>query len=396
MPDTDDATRRARDAIDDAREVVLATHRAIHADPELGLEEVRSARRLVEGIGTATGVQAELGVGSLPTAVRAEAGSGELVITLVAEYDALPGIGHGCGHNVIAGAALGAFTGLAAVADELGITVRLLGTPAEENAGGKVTMLDEGAFDGTSAALMVHAAGEDVLTMDPFASAQVSVEFTGRESHASAAPHLGINALDALTVMLTAIGLNRQQLAPLQQVHGVVDAGGVAPNIIPGRAAGRWMARAADLESLDRVLDVVRRSAEAGAVATGAGLEITEPTARYADLRPDPDLSAFYADALASVGRTAAAPWPRAGSTDMGNVSQRFPSIHPMIGLGDPGVALHTVELTRLAGSEAGDRAVVDGATLLATTAIHAALTPGVRARLLRSARDGQVPPATS
>ncbi|AMB60550.1 hypothetical protein AWU67_13555 [Microterricola viridarii] len=365
-----------------AQDTVLGLHRTIHAHPELGLEEHAAARALVAAVAE-LGFDAELGLGSLPTAVRAEAGSGELVITLCAEYDALPEIGHGCGHNVIAGAAFGAFAALAPLADELGVTVRLLGTPAEENAGGKVTMLNEGAFDGTHAALMVHPAGEDVPWMDPLASGILMVEFTGREAHASAMPWMGANALDAMTIMLTAIGLARQQLEPYQQIHGVIDHAGSAPNVIPGSASGRWMVRAADKDSLQRVVDVVRRCAEAGALAAAVTVSITEGPFRYENLTPDAELTAAYIENLARVGRTAAAPWPKAGSTDMGNISQRFPSIHPMLGLGEPGVVIHTPALAALAGSAAGDAAVLDGAILLAATAIDAALTPQLRARLL-------------
>ena len=384
--DAREAKNRAAVAVDAARATILGTHRAIHAAAETGLQEFRSVRLLADGIRAATGVTAQVGVGSLPTALRAEAGNGELVITLCAEYDALPEIGHGCGHNVIAGAALGAFTALVPMVDDLGITVRLLGTPAEENAGGKVTMLDEGAFDGTHAALMVHPAGADTIEMDTFASALVHVEFVGREAHASASPHLGINALDALTIMLTAIGLARQQFEPLQQVHGVVEHAGTAPNVIPGRAAGRWMARAADTEALQRVIDVVRRCAEGGAHAAGAQVEITEAAFRYANLRSDPDLTASYVANLPGVGRHPGPLWPKAGSTDMGNISHRFPTIHPMIGLAEPSLVLHTSQMAALAGAEPGDRAVLDGAYLLAATAVDAALTPALRERLITTA----------
>ncbi|MEU5850673.1 amidohydrolase [Saccharopolyspora shandongensis] len=386
MPDilaVDEAKSRVRAAVEANRDAVIDVSRRIHADPEIGLQETRAARLLVDRIGAATGVEATLGLGSLPTAFRAEVGSGELVVTLCAEYDALPEIGHGCGHNIIAASAFGAFTALAPIADDLGITVRLLGTPAEENAGGKVTLLDEGAFDGTHAALMVHPGPEDSIEMNPYASGGIQIEFTGREAHASAAPHDGVNALDAMTIMLTAIGLARQQLEPSQQIHGIVQHGGAAPNVIPGSAGGVWMGRAATAEALERVIAVIRRCAEAGAHATGAAVTLTEGPFRYLDLRTDAGLNVAYAANLESVGRVAGVPMPRGGSTDMGNVSHRFPCIHPVIGLGDPVAVPHTPGFAALAGSEPGDRAAVDGATLLASTVVDAAVDKALRVRLL-------------
>ena len=373
---------QVRGAVAAAREDIVGISRSLHADPETGLQEERSARLLVGRIEELTGIPAQLGLGTLPTAFRAEAGSGELVITLCAEYDALPDIGHACGHNIIAAAAVGAFTALAPLADELGLTVRLLGTPAEENAGGKVTMLDEGAFNGTHAALMVHPGPYDSIAMDPLASGMIEIEFTGVESHASAAPHEGVNALDAMTIMLTAIGLARQQLEPYQQIHGIVRHAGSAPNVIPGAAGGTWMARAATAEALERVMGVIRRCAEAGAHATGATVSFKEGPFRYLDLRPDASLNAAYAANLDQLGRTAQS-FPKGGSTDMGNVSHRFPTIHPMIGFGDTNALPHTPEFAQLAGSEPGDKAAIDGAILLALTAVDAALSPALRKHLL-------------
>ena len=376
------AKSRTRESLALIADEIVALSRDLHAHPELGLEETRSSRVIVDAVERLTGVHSVLGLGSLPTAFRAETGTGELVVTLCAEYDALPGIGHACGHNVITAAAVGAFTLLAPLADELGITVRLLGTPGEENAGGKSTMLKEGSFEGTHAALMVHPGPLDALGMDSLASGGIDIEFTGQQAHASAAPHEGINALDAMTIMLTAIGLARQQLEPYQQIHGYVRHAGSAPNVIPGAAGGTWMARADTAESLNRVMGVIRRCAEAGAHATGAKVAFSEGDFRYLDLRPDAALNAAYGENLAAMGRTTIT-MPKGGSTDMGNVSHEFPSIHPMIGFDAPTTLPHTVEFAALAGAEPGDRASLDGAVLLASTVIDAALNPELRTRLL-------------
>ncbi|MGL3805597.1 M20 family metallopeptidase [Paeniglutamicibacter sp. R2-26] len=384
MPELDmrGAKRAAGGNLAAIKDEVVGVSRHLHANPETGLAEVRSAGYLLESVERLTGIGGTLGLGSLPTAFRVEAGNGDLVITLCAEYDALPDIGHGCGHNIIAAAAVGAFAALAPIADSLGMTVRLLGTPAEENAGGKVTLLEEGYFDGTHAALMVHPGPFDSVRMDPLASGAIEVEFSGRPAHASASPHEGVNALDALTIMLTAIGLARQQLEPFQQIHGFVRHAGTAPNVIPGAAGGTWMARGATAESLGRVMEVIRRCAEAGAHATQATVTFREGSFQYHDLIPHDALDGAYEANLNDLGRTSS-PFPKGGSTDMGNVSHRFPSIHPMIGLGQPAAVIHTEEFARLAGSETGDQAAIDGAFLLAMTAVDAALDPALRARLL-------------
>lgn len=383
-PTREELKQRASEHVRDHAAALLELSHRISANPEIGLQEVQASQWLHDAAGQAPNTHSSLGVGGLPTAFLAEAGTGELVLSICAEYDALPEVGHGCGHNVIATAALGAFWALAPLADELNATIRLIGTPAEENEGGKITLMDAGVFDGTHAAMMVHPGPVDEVSMNPFASGGISARFIGREAHASLSPHRGINALDALTIALTAVGLARQQLEPGQQIHGSIAERGGAPNVIPGSSAAVWMVRATSMESLDRVTDTVIRCIRAGALATGCEVEIeAEREGRYSNMRIDADLTEAYRHNAERLGREPRSVSGNGGSTDMGNVSQRFPSIHPMIGLGDEGLTLHTAEFASKAAGPAGDSAALDGAILLAQTAIDLACDSSVRARLL-------------
>ncbi|PYI64693.1 amidohydrolase [Arthrobacter livingstonensis] len=364
-------------------ESILEFSHKLHHHPETGFQEYRAVQWLADELKSIPGVRIEVGLGDLPTALKAEAGTGELVLTICAEYDALSGIGHACGHNVIASAALGAFTALASLADRLDITVRLLGTPAEENGGGKVLMLEHGDFDGTHAAMMIHPGDVDEVEMLPYACAGYGVSFHGRSSHASTQPWDGINALDALTVALTAIGLARQQLEPGQQIHGCVDGAGTAPNVIPELATGQWMVRALDIDSLARVTAVLKRCLEAGALAAGARLEFVQDGPVYADLRTDRSMAEIFSANSANLGRPMGPASRRGGSTDMANVSHRFPTIHPMISLGDGCPSIHSAEFAAVASSEAGDKAIWDGALAMAWSCIDLAMSGDARDRLL-------------
>ena len=365
-------------------QLIELSHR-IHGAPELSFQEERAAAWLGQALADA-GFALERGVCGLPTALRARSGRGDLDVALVAEYDALPGVGHACGHNVIAASALGAALLLQPLADALGLTVTFLGTPAEEGGGGKIVMLERGGFEGVHAALMVHPYPFE-LAQTPTIAAQVfEVHYYGKEAHASAFPELGINAGDALTIAQVAIGLLRQRLRPTDRIHGIVKKGGEASNIIPAHTVGAYMARARTLGELEEVMAQVRRCFEAGALATGARLDV-KAEAPYAELRCDPDLEAAYVANARTLGREpgemTAEVFKRAFSTDMGNVSQVIPSIHPGLSLDCFPDANHQPEFAAHAASGAGDRAVLDGALLLAWTAIDAATTPELRARLL-------------
>ncbi|WP_405783913.1 M20 family metallopeptidase [Streptomyces sp. NBC_00859] len=362
---------------------LVALSHGLHEEPETALHEHRSAARVADLL-EAGGFTVTRGVADLPTALVATSGTGGLVIGFCAEYDALPDIGHACGHNVNGASAVGAALGLAAVADELDLTVKLIGTPAEEDIGGKVLLLDAGAFDDVAAAMMVHAAPDDSVGASSLAIGSWDITYRGRPSHAALAPWEGVNALDALTVAHTAVGLLRQQLRPGVAVHGIVTEGGQAVNVIPARSRARCEVRARTVEQLDEAWQRVRACFEAGALATGAELELSSHGRDFADLRQDPDMTRAYVEALGELGRTATSRHGESmASTDMGNVSQHVPTIHPTIGYETGGAKQHTPEFTTYGKSPGADRAVLDGAAALALTGAALAMSPSQRSRLL-------------
>ncbi|WP_068014515.1 M20 family metallopeptidase [Nocardia mexicana] len=373
-------------AIDAATDRLIALSHDIHAEPELAFAETRSIAKTLVPL-RERGFAIETPVAGLDTAFTATYGSGELVVGICAEYDALPEIGHACGHNIIAASSVGAALGLAEVADACGITVKVFGTPAEESGGGKVLMLERGVFDGTAMAMMVHPGPYDIVGARSLALADVSIAFHGREAHASAAPEQGRNAGDAVTVAQVALGLLRQHLNPGQQLHGIVKAGGVAPNIVPGHAELLYYLRAVDSASLD---DLMRRASacfEAGALATGCTHEIRTLAPTYTELTPDPALLCAYREQILGMGRVPLAPELEAarplGSTDMGNVTNVIPGIHPVIGIDAGGAVTHQPEFAAACITPSADLAVTDGATALARTAIHLAGDQFHRDRLL-------------
>jgi amidohydrolase len=385
---TMEAKAGARERFDAVRERVIALSHRIHATPELGFEEERSSAWVAEALADA-GFAVTRGICELPTAFVARAGTGPLHIAICAEYDALPGIGHACGHNIIAAMAVGAGIAAAHVADDVGLTVSVFGTPAEEvgDAGGKILLLERGAFTGVHAAMMVHPAPFDVVEMPIIAASMFEVRYTGKEAHASAFPELGINAADALTVAQTAIGLLRQHIRPTDRIHGIITKGGDAPNVIPAHTAAKYIVRAKTLADLDDIRAKVWRCFEAGAIATGAKLEILGGQKPYAEMRHDPDIAAAYrrnSEALGRTSRTPAGSFDRAaGSTDMGNVSLALPAIHPAIGIKSLPAVNHQPEFTAHCVTEAADKAVIDGSLAMAWTAIDLATDGQLRQRLM-------------
>ncbi len=356
---------------------------SLHAEPEIGGDEHRSVAKVAKILSEA-GFALETMPNTLPTALSARFGTGELVVALCIEYDALPEIGHACGHNVHGAASVAAALALAAVSDELGITVKAIGTPAEESFGGKVDLLDAGFFDDVSLAMMVHAAAEDSIKGSSLALTMWDVLYLGKPSHAAAAPEQGVNALDGLVIAQTAIGLSRQQLPRDTIVSVIVTEGGTAVNVIPDRARASVEMRAPTRETLQMVKDKVRLCIEAGALASGATVEINQVGHEFTDLQQDNFMSEAYAEALGLRGRH---PADNAGgllaSTDMGNVSRRIPSIHPMLGYDVKGAFHHTVEFTQHGVSKSADEAISVGAFGMAVAAAAAALNPKERMRLL-------------
>jgi amidohydrolase len=369
-------------------DLVALSHR-VHDEPELCFEEVRSAEH-VAAVLEAGGMQVARGVYDLPTAFAATAGSGPFELVLCAEYDALPDIGHACGHNIIAATAVGAGLALAPVADRLGMTVRVLGTPAEEGGGGKVLLLERGAFEGAHAAMMIHPWSFDQLRAVCLAVSHFDVTFTGHEAHASAAPWKGVNAADAMAVAQVAIGLLRQQLPPGDQVHGVVLEAGHAANVIPAHVTARYMCRSRTLDGLNALTPRVQQCFEAGALASGATVAYRELSPVYSHMEDDDGLLAAYRRNAEGLGRRfvrddEGVPPPTL-STDMANVSLAVPTIHPLLGLDARGSVPHQPEFAEVCVGPSADAAVRDGALTLALTAVDAATDPELRERLLAGA----------
>jgi amidohydrolase len=358
-------------AIDDAADELVGLARRIHATPEIAFQEEKASQWLTETL-ERHGFAVQRGVADLPTAFRAvrAAGSGGPSVAFLAEYDALPEIGHACGHNLICTAALGAGIGLAAAGPGVAGKVFVLGTPAEEGGGGKVLMLQRGAFAGIDAALMFHPADYTLTMRASLASYRLKVKFVGKAAHAAAAPYEGINALDGLVQMFVNIGLLRQQLRDDARVHGIITYGGAAPNIIPDRAEAAFSVRATDSAYAAKVLEKVINCGRAGAAATGATFE-HETQKGYESMKPNRSLAAAIERHLQELGWAVDRPPQRVrmGSTDMGDVSQRIPSLHPYLAIGK-NVSGHTVEFREAARSDEGLRAMLTAAKVMALTGL--------------------------
>jgi amidohydrolase len=380
------ASTCVEDAVNSRRSDLVELSHAIHAEPELAFAEHRSCAK-TSALVAERGFEIAAAPGGLDTAFRAVFGSGPLVVGICAEYDALPGIGHACGHNIIAASAVGTALALAEVADSLGLTVVLLGTPAEESGGGKALMLEAGVFDDIAAAVMLHPGPIDIAAARSLALSEATIRYTGRESHAAVAPYLGVNAADAVTVAQVGIGLLRQQLAPGQMVHGIVTNGGQASNIIPGLAELRYTMRATNSESLRELESRMAGCFAAGAVATGCEHEVSETAPAYAELTPDAWLAETVRAEMVRVGRSPVPADVEAslplGSTDMGNVTQVMPGIHPVVGIDAGGASIHQPAFAAAAVNASADTAVVEGAIMLARTVVALAESDVERNRVL-------------
>lgn len=375
-------------AVDAIAPELLDVSRDIHAHPELAFEEERAAALLVR-TARGHGLEVETGSYGLSTAFEASFGAGGSSgsrpnVAVLAEYDALPGIGHACGHNLIAVSALGAALALASVRDKLPGRVTLLGTPAEEKGGGKELMAREGAFDNVDAAMMMHPSGINLATMASICVAEVDVVYHGQSAHASAMPHKGRNALDGLLLAYQAISNLRQHIRHSERIHGIVTDGGRAPNIVPDRAAGEFYVRAKNADDLEALKPRVRACFEAGARGSGCEVELNWGAVDYLDLNTNWPLAAAFQANAETLGREFESAEERslsgAGSTDMGNVSHRVPSIHPMLAAAPRDVVIHNPEFAKYAGSAMGDQAALDGAKALAMTAFDYLADPRLQA----------------
>ncbi len=361
------------DEVDRLAATLIDVSHQIHARPELSNDE-HFAHGLLTEVIEGRGLGVERGAYGQPTAFTASAGDEGPRIAVLCEYDALPGIGHACGHNVIASAGLGAGLAVAGIAREVGGTVVLMGTPAEEGGGGKIMMARNGAFDDLDAAMMVHPADADLIRMDAIAVQQLASTFHGRAAHAAAAPHEGRNALDAAVLSYMNVAALRQHILDSERIHGCFTNGGGKPNIVPAEAALLWYVRSPTFASLAPLKERVLACNDAGAMACGCTVEHEWDDYPYADVRDNGPMVASYVANAERVGRhpqdPAATGRRVVGSTDMGNVSYLVPSIHPMVQVAPAGVPIHTVDFAKWAGREEGDRAVVDSAKSMAMTVI--------------------------
>ncbi len=386
VPELDAVKDAMADEIDRRADRLVEISHLIHQHPELNFEEHYAHDLLCDALDH-EGISTRRHAFGVDTAFVARAGRSGPDIAVCLEYDALPGIGHACGHNIIAAAGLGAGIAAAALADRCRGRVSIMGTPAEEGGGGKVFMLRAGAFDGIDAAMMIHPADAELRGMSTLAIQQCTVVYTGAAAHAAAAPERGRNALDAAVLGYVNVAALRQHIGPAERVHGVFADGGDKPNIVPARAETNWYVRSPTVAGLHALQQRVTACLEAGAMAAGCELSIDWIDPPYADMVDIDPLLDCYADNAARLGRRVDTPDDTnavVGSTDMGDVSHVVPSIHPMIQAADAGVAIHTADFARFACGPSGDRAVLDGAKAMAWTVADCWLRPEV----LESARS--------
>lgn len=365
------ATRRRQ------AELRILTHQ-IHSHPETAMNEHQAVAWLTQELEN-DGFTIERGICELPTAFRASYGQGKPVIAFIAEYDALPGLGHACGHNLIATAAVAAAVGAKEGVDKFGGSVQVIGTPAEELSGGKIIMVERGAFKDIDAAMMMHPATHDSATITALACMALNVEFFGKEAHAAAHPDLGVNALEAMLLSFNAIDALRQHIRGDARIHGIITDGGKAANIVPAHSAGRFLVRAGNIGYLNALREKVLDCFKAAALSTGARLEYSwDEKEYYAPMRNNATLARLYAENMERIGH----PVPlfnaeqSFGSTDMGNVSQVVPSIHTSVAIAPPGESEHTAEFAQYAASERGLTQSLRAADALAMTAIDLLASP--------------------
>jgi amidohydrolase len=357
----------------------------IHANPELGFKEIKAAGWLAQYL-EKNGFSVEQGICELETAFRGSYGDGSPAIALLAEYDALPHLGHACGHNLIAGGSIGAAVAAKAAIDHFGGSVQVIGTPAEELYGGKVIMVERGAFNSLDAAMMVHPGSHNAAVTPALACIALEVEFFGRAAHAAGHPEAGINALEAMLLSFAAINVLRQHIKDKARIHGIITDGGEAANIVPAHSAGNFLVRAEDDAYLDELKEKVLDCFVGGATATGARLEYHWGETRYAPMRNNLTLAKLFRQNMKSLGRQMPLSDPERsfGSTDMGNVSQVMPGIHPGVAIVSPEVVIHSPEFALAASSEAGITGMLDAAKAMVMTIVDLVAIPETMAKVKR------------
>jgi len=369
---------KVKDSVELQRQQLTQLSLNIHDNPELGFEEEKAATWLT-GYLEENGFNVERGIAGLTTAFRATYGQGSPRIALLAEYDALPKMGHGCGHNIIATSAVGAAVASKSIIDQLGGRVVVLGTPGEEVFGGKIDMVKAGAFEEIDVAMIVHPDVRNMVTIQALACSSLEVEFFGQPAHAAAQPYKGINALEAMILAFNSINSLRQHIKGEARIHGIITDGGEAPNIVPAHSAAVFLIRAPDNEYLAELKGKALNCFTGASVANGARLEYRWKDRSYAPMKNNATLAGLFKQNLESLGRHVEDFEPRFGfgSTDMGNVSQVVPSIHPTIAIASPEVFIHTPEFASAAASETGHEGLMDAAKAMAMT-VADILQPGM------------------
>lgn len=369
-------------AVDAQRDRLVSLSQKIHSNPELGFQESKASSWLADYL-EKNGFSMERGICDLPTAFRATYGRGEPAIAILAEYDALPKLGHACGHNLIGTSAVGAGVAAKSAIDEFGGTVMVIGTPSEELYGGKAIMAERGAFSEIDIAMMAHPGIHDIATTEALACQTLDVEFFGRAAHAAARPEAGINALEAMLLAFAAINSLRQHIRDRARIHGIITDGGEAANIVPAHSAGSFLVRAEDDAYLDELTKRVLNCFVGAATASGARLEYKWGI-RYATMRNNQVLARLFSQNMQHLGRK---PYPTDpgkafGSTDMGNVSQLVPAIHPIVAVASAEEDVHSLQFASAAASEAGNQSLLDAAKALAMTVVDIAASPEVRIKI--------------
>lgn len=373
----------ANKQVEQQRQKLIELSLKIHANPELAFKEYKASKWLT-GYLAKSGFQVESGIGDLPTAFKASYGTNEPVIAMLAEYDALPEIGHACGHNIIAASAVGAAVASRCIVDNCGGTVVVLGTPAEEIFGGKVLMLKAGVFDGVDVAMIVHPGIRNAATTEALACIGLDVKFFGKAVHAAAYPEQGVNALEAMILAFNALNSLRQHIKDRARIHGIITHGGEAANVVPAYSEATFLVRATDNAYLDELKHKVLRCFEGAALATGARLDYRWGETVYAPMKNNLVLAQLFTQNLESLGRKVD-PFESHfgfGSTDMGNVSQVVPAIHPSVAIVSSNVLLHSSDFVLAAASDSGHGGLLDAAKALAMTVVDLLNEPQALAKV--------------
>jgi amidohydrolase len=380
---------KVKDSVELQRQQLIQLSLNIHDNPELGFKEEKASAWLTSYL-EENGFHVERGIADLATAFRATYGQGGPRIALLAEYDALPKIGHGCGHNIIATSAVGAAVASKSIIDQLRGSVVVLGTPGEEVFGGKIDMVKAGTFKEIDVAMMVHPNLRNMVDIQALACSSLEVEFFGRPAHAAAQPYQGINALDAMILAFTSINSLRQHIRSEARIHGIITDGGEAPNVVPAHSAAVFLIRALDNEYLAELKEKVLNCFTGASIASGARLEYKWRDRSYAPMKNNAALAGLFKHNLESLGRHVEAFDPRFGfgSTDMGNVSQVVPSIHPTIAIASSEVLIHTPDFASAAASEAGHEGLIDAAKAMAMT-VADILQPGMLGKIKQEFHSG-------